>query len=257
MWPYPKIVAHRGAGILAPENTLAAMRYARKHGFRGVEFDVMLSADGVPVLMHDAQFGRTVAGNGSVAQHTAAQLQKMDAGAWFGPHFAGEPVPAFDQIADFCRASDIWMNVEIKPTPGCEAATGAAVAAHAARIFAAELQTAPTLQSAARLPLLSSFSIEALLSARDAAPTLPRALLVNALPDDWQDRCLEVGAIALHLNHASVTASVAQAVRQAGLGLFCYTVNDAARARALLAWGVDGFCTDRLDLIAADFAAGR
>lgn len=255
MWPYPKIVAHRGAGTLAPENTLAAMRYARKHGFRGVEFDVMLARDGVPVLMHDAQFGRTIAGTGRVNEHTAAQLQKMDAGAWFSPHFAGEPVPGFEEIANFCRASDIWMNVEIKPAPGFEAATGEAVARHAARIFAAELQTAPTARSAARLPLLSSFSIDALLAARAAAPTMPRALLVDTLPADWQARCEEVGAGALHLNQKTLTAGVARAVTQAGLGLFCYTVNDPARARALLSWGVDGFCTDRLDLIGPDFAS--
>ena len=257
MWPYPKIVAHRGAGTLAPENTLAAMRYARKHGFRGVEFDVMLASDGVPILMHDPQLGRTVAGVGSVNQHTAAQLQKMDAGTWFDARHAGEPVPGFEEIANFCRASDIWMNVEIKPAPGFERATGEAVARHAARIFAAELQTTPTAQSAARLPLLSSFSIEALLAAKAAAPAMPRALLVDALPPDWQARCEEVGAVALHLNQKTLTAESARAVKQAGLGLFCYTVNDPARARALLAWGVDGFCTDRLDLIGPDFAAVR
>lgn len=257
MWPYPKIVAHRGAGTLAPENTLAAMRTARKRGFRGVEFDVMLARDGVPVLMHDAQLGRTVAGSGNVNDHDAAQLQKMDAGAWFGAHFAGEPVPDFESIANFCRASEIWMNVEIKPAPGFEAATGEAVARHAARIFAAELQTAPTVRSAARLPLLSSFSIDALLAARAAAPALPRAVLVDAIAPDWQQRCEEVGACALHLNHRVLTAEMARTVTRAGLGLFCYTVNDPARARVLLAWGVDGFCTDRLDLIGPDFASMR
>ena len=255
MWPYPKIVAHRGAGTLAPENTMAAMRHARKRGFRGVEFDVMLSCDGVPILMHDAQFGRTIAGSGNVNDHTAAQLRQMDAGAWFGPHFAGEPVPDFASIADFCRASEIWMNVEMKPAPGFEAVTGETIARHAARIFAAELQTAPTPRSAARLPLLSSFSIDALLAAKAAAPTLPRALLVDVLPADWEARCAEVGACALHLNHKALTADAVRTIRRAGLGLFCYTVNDPARARVLLAWGVDGFCTDRLDLIGPDFSS--
>ena len=257
MWPYPKIVAHRGASIFAPENTLAAIRYARKHRFRGVEFDVMLAQDGVPVLMHDVELGRTVAGSGSINLHTAAQLQKMDAGAWFGPHFAGEPVPTFEDIANFCRASEIWMNVEIKPAPGFDGVTGAAIAQLAARIFAAELQTAPTAQSAARLPLLSSFSVEALLAAKAAAPALPRALLVDVLPADWQARCEEIGAGALHVNHKSLTPSTARAITDAGLGLFCYTVNDPARARALFSWGVDGFCTDRLDLIGPDFAIRR
>src|SRR3954465_6157212 len=80
MWPYPTIIAHRGGGTLAPENTLAAMRCGLARGFHAVEFDVMLSQDGVPVVVHDPVLGRTVAGSGNVADHTARQLAAMDAG---------------------------------------------------------------------------------------------------------------------------------------------------------------------------------
>ena len=69
MWPFPRVIAHRGGGTLAPENTLAGLRCGLAHGYRAVEFDVMLAADGVPVLMHDPAFGRTVPGIGNVARN--------------------------------------------------------------------------------------------------------------------------------------------------------------------------------------------
>ena len=272
MWPYPAIVAHRGGGILAPENTLAAMRCGHARGYRGVEFDVMLSQDGVPILMHDPILGRTVAGVGSIADYRAAQLLQMDAGTWFGTAFADEPVPSFAQVIEFCRAHDLWMNVEIKPVPGFEKATGAAVARMAQDYFAsagvsmsAASSTAPSTASTSApgtrqntapgtlLPLLSSFSIEALVAAKSEAPDLPRGLLADRLPMDWREQLAITGAGSLHLNQRFLTAEAARAIKQAGVGLFCYTVNTISRAAEILEWGVDAFCTDRLDLIGSDF----
>lgn len=260
-WPYPTLVAHRGAGILAPENTLAAMQYAHAHGFHAVEFDVLLAQDDVPVLMHDPDFGRTVAGTGSVALHTAAELSRRDAGSWLGTQFAGEPVPTFAAIVRFCRRAGLWMNIEIKPVPGAEHHTGTVVARDCQALFA-DLLHAPSAPGSpippegawpaalAQLPLLSSFSRAALRAARDAAAQLPRALLVERVPSDWQQQCEEVGAVALHVSHHTLTREEACRITGAGYGLFCYTVNDVARARMLLDWGVDSFCTDRLDLFA-------
>ena len=254
-WPYPKIIAHRGAGTLAPENTMAAMRYAHVHGFRGVEFDVMLTRDEIPVLMHDPDFGRTIAGSGNVAEHSVAQLLGFDAGSWFGPEFAGEPVPRFDQVARFCRANCIWMNVEIKPVPGYEALTGRVVAATVQHLLANLQHGGAARQSVAQLPLLSSFSVPALAAARQEAPELAYALLVNRIPGDWRQQCKTLEVVALHVNQKYLTAADAAAVKEAGYGLFCYTVNDVARAHELLGWGVDGFCTDRVDLIGPDFGS--
>lgn len=252
LWPYPKIVAHRGGGMLAPENTLAALRCGLAHGFHAVEFDVMLSRDGIPVLMHDEKFGRTVSGAGSVPTSTAAELAAMDAGSWFGSAFAGEPVPTYAQAAAFCRAQAIWMNVELKPAEGFEAATGRVTAALTRQWFAAEIAAA-MLDSRA-LPLFSSFSFDALMAAREAAPEIPRGYLVDVIPPDWHARLLALAAVALHTNHQNLTCDLAQQVKAAGYGLFCYTVNDPARAAEILSWGVDGFCTDRIDLIGADFS---
>ncbi|WP_293780998.1 glycerophosphodiester phosphodiesterase [uncultured Oxalicibacterium sp.] len=249
MWPYPRVVAHRGGGTLAPENTIAAMRCGLDRGYRGVEFDVMLTKDGIPVVMHDPELGRTVAGEGSIADFTVQELIVRDAGAWFGPEFEGEPVPTFEQVAAFCMQHGIWMNVEIKPVPGFEDRTGWVVAQTVQRLFAGLPDHRP-----AAMPLLSSFSFAALQAAQLAAPEVPRGLLIDDVPEDWHAQLRAIAAIALHINHLKLTPVLARAVKEAGFGLFCYTVNDPVRARQLLAWGVDGFCTDRLDLIGPDFA---
>ena len=248
MWPYPRILTHRGGGTLAPENTYAGLRCGMQAGFRAIEFDVMLARDGVPVVMHDPGLGRTVKGSGSVFEHDAQELAAMDAGSWFVPPFPGEPVPLFLEYAALCKAHDVWMNIEIKPAPGFEFETGAVVARLAAGLFAAELAAGE------RTPLLSSFSETALAAARQAAPSLPRACLMSALAPDWEERARALDAVAIHTNHLHLSREQAQAVKAAGFGLFCYTVNDPGRARTLLDWGVDAFCTDRIDLIGPDFA---
>ncbi|WP_426072632.1 glycerophosphodiester phosphodiesterase [Janthinobacterium sp. DSP2-3-3] len=245
MWPYPRTLAHRGGGTLAPENTLAALRCGLSYGYRAVEFDVMLAADGVPVVVHDPELGRTVAGSGHINEYTAAQLGAMEAGAWFGPAFAGEGVPTFDAVVAYCKAQRIWMNIEIKPAPGFDAATGEAVARATRAHFSQEIAAGKLL------PLLSSFSIAALEAARQAAPELARAWLVEAIPADWALQARELGVVAIHCDHQQLTRALALAVKGEGFGLFCYTVNTPERASELLAWGVDGFCTDRIDLIKA------
>ena len=247
MWTYPKFLAHRGGGKLAPENTFAALQCGLDHGFRAVEFDVMLARDGVPVVMHDPYLGRTVPGSGNVFDYDAAELVAMDAGGWFGTLFAGEPVPLFTQFVAFCKANDIWMNIEIKPAPGFDAETGRVVAKLTRAMFGLEIA-----QDDPMVPLLSSFSEVALAAAQQAAPDLPRALLLDVVPAAWQARAEVLHAVAIHTSQKNLTPALAKQIKDAGFGLFCYTVNDPARARELLSWGVDAMCTDRLDLIGPD-----
>jgi len=242
LWPWPSHIAHRGAGTLAPENTLAAMRRALDFGFHAVEFDVMLAADGVPVLMHDARFGRTVAGSGEVSSTPSAQLLAMDAGRWHSSEYAGERVPAYAEVLRFCMDHAIWMNVEIKPAPGYERQTGAVVA----QVTNALFDRTPLLA-----PLFSSFSDVALAAAREVAPQFSRGLLVGALPPDWYERAARTACVAVHCNHQHLDAVQVSAIKKASYGLLCYTVNSVERARELRSWGVDAICTDRPDLFVA------
>src|SRR5438093_923645 len=119
-WPYPRYIAHRGAGKLAPENTLAAMRVGYAHGYRMVEFDVKLSGDGVPFLLHDETLDRTTTACGRADAYSWGELAKVDAGSWHSPAFAGEPLPTLTAIARWAIANGVACNIEIKPTPGRE-----------------------------------------------------------------------------------------------------------------------------------------
>ncbi len=255
-WPWARVLAHRGGGTLAPENTIGAIRVGIEHGYRAIEFDAMLPRDDAPILMHDPWLGRTVAGSGAIAEYTAAELMRLDAGRWHSPRFRGEPVPTLEDALAFCRREGVWCNVEIKPAPGREAATGRAVALAVAAAYADRVRHGGAQQGTIEpsVPLLSSFSIDALESARAAAPDLPRGWLVDRVPADWAARFDALGCVAVHTNHRHLTPARAGQIKASGAWLFCYTVNKPARAKEILAWGVDAFCTDRIDLIGPDFA---
>jgi len=241
VWPYPPWIAHRGAGRAAPENTLAAFRVGAAHGFHAFECDVKLSRDGVPFLLHDATLERTTNGHGRADAHPWGALSQLDAGSWHSPMYAGEPLPTLAAVARWSLAHDVAVNIEIKPTPGRERETGAAVALDAA-----------TLWTGARVPpLLSSFADIALEGARDAVPELPRAWLADRLADDWRERVARLGCVAVDLKHTLVTTAVIDEAHAAGLRVLAWTVNDTARAAELLGWGVDTLITDAVDVIAA------
>ena len=174
-WPYPRWVAHRGAGKLAPENTLAAFRLGAAHGYRMFECDAKLSADGVAFLMHDAKLDRTTSGRGIGGEQPWSALSQLDAGGWHSRAFAGEPLATLANLARFCLASNHLLNIEIKPTPGTERETGEAVAQQAARLW----------QGATIPPLLTSFQAESLKGAQAVAPELPRGLLLDELWSGW------------------------------------------------------------------------
>jgi glycerophosphoryl diester phosphodiesterase len=117
-WPYPRRIAHRGAGKLAPENTLAAFRVGAAHGYRAFECDVKLAADGVPFLLHDATLQRTTSGRGPAAALPWNALSRLDAGGWHSPSYAGEPPASLAAVAAFCLRNGFALNVEIKASPG-------------------------------------------------------------------------------------------------------------------------------------------
>jgi len=234
----PRIIAHRCGGILAPENTLAGLRMAAAQGCRGVEFDVMLSGDGTPVLIHDETLERTTDGHGRVAETSDAELARLDAGSRHSAQFAGEPLPAFGDAAGLCLALGLWANVEIKPSHGTDAETGRKVAARAAELW-----------SGSQPPLLSSFSLAALEAARAAAPALPRGLLTVAPPADWLATLRRLGCTTLHCSRTHFSARLLDEARAASVPLLVYTVNDPEEAQTLLRAGVAAVFTDRIDLL--------
>lgn len=239
MLAYPRIIAHRGGGALAPENTLTGMHIAQRMGCLGVEFDVALTADGVPILMHDETLERTTSGTGFVAKTTAAETAKLDAGSKHHYAFAVSPVPTFQAALQTCTELGLWMNIEIKPTPGTEVETGRVVAS----IAAAHLASHPDAAI-----VCSSFSSAALQQTLHIAPTIPRALLIESIPAHWQSALDLCGAAALHTNAKNLDFSQLTDVCNSKISVACYTVNHRATADKLFAAGVQAIFTDRLDL---------
>jgi glycerophosphoryl diester phosphodiesterase len=211
------ISAHRGASAEHPENTLAAFEAALRHGTDGIELDVSLSADGVPVVMHDPTVDRTTDGTGAVADLPLAVLRALDTGAG--------PVPTLDEVLGLA-AGHAEVNVELK-TP---------VAAW------------PALAVAARHPDLTWFASAAdwaaLRNLRALDPDVRLYPLSMAVTDAALAFADEIAAEGLSLCETGLTAPDLVRVRAAGLRSWVWTVNDRARAAALTDCGVDTLCTD-------------
>jgi len=236
----PRLVGHRGAADLAPENTEASFRKAAALGVPWVEFDVHLSADGVPVVIHDDTVERTTDGKGEVAALTLAELKRLDAGLWFGAPYRGARIPTLEETIMLLGELKLGAVVEIKPSPGHEAATAEATVTMVRERWPAHLPA----------PMVSSFQRDALSRAQEVAPGIARALTVGALPPDWRRAVDRFGASAIHLDHRRLVQTQVDLIALAGLPLFAYTVNDAHRARELYRWGVASLFTNRPDLLA-------
>jgi glycerophosphoryl diester phosphodiesterase len=229
-----RFVGHRGIAAEAPENTLTGFRLAAEAGFSWVEFDVMLSADDVPVLHHDEELGRTDNGSGPVAAHPLSALKALDAGSWFGPGFAGERIPTFDETIACCRALGLSMNVEIKPTTGREVRTAELVSDMLNDLC-------PDLTD--RI-IVSSFVPDCLRIAQEKAPDFLRGYLSDTMAEGWHAAAKDLGCFSVHPNHACLDAGLVTAIHDAGFRILTYTVNDPERAESLIGWGVDAVITD-------------
>lgn len=236
-WPYPRWIAHRGAGKLAPENTLAAFELGYRRGFRMFECDVKLSRDGVPFLLHDATLERTTNGHGTAGELDWPALQSLDAGGWHSPTFKGEPLLSLQDLCAWLVKHDCLVNLEIKPTPGLGTQTGEVVAHSVGQWWPASLPW----------PVLSSFDPQALHAARLARHDIPRALLLDEWRDSWLDEAAQLEAVAVVPRHTLLTQPCIDQAHQAGLKVLTYTVNDPLRADALWAIGLDGLITDAVD----------
>jgi len=234
-WPYPFWIAHRGAGKLAPENTLAAFRLGASHGYTAFECDVKLSADGVPFLLHDDTLDRTTSAQGPAGSRPWSELSRLDAGAWHSAAYAGEPPTSFEALASYCVANGFALDLEIKPSPGTEATTGRAVGDCVRRLWRGTT------------PLLSSFKTQALAGARETAPELRRALLLDTLWPGCMELAASLECVAIITNHELMDAALLEQIHRSGRRALVYTVNEAARAQELVALGIDGIVTDAVD----------
>lgn len=231
----PFVVAHRGFSSRAPENTLAAFRLAMEAGADGVELDVHLSRDGVPVVIHDERVDRTTDGTGLVRDHTLAELKQLDAGRWFGPAFGGERIPTLDEVLAAIGAQCRFLNVELKggivPYPGLEQA-----------VVEALMRT-----GALERTVVSSFNHFSLRVIKRVGPALRTGVLyMEGLVDPWAYARL-VPADAIHPPHYALSPELVDGAHRAGVAVHVWTVDDPVVVRRMAAWGVDAVITNRPD----------
>ena len=114
----PLLLAHRGARKVAPENTIPAFKRAIKMGFDGVEFDVVLTKDKIPVVFHGNDLSHTTRSNGLIHETPLHEIEKIDAGSLFDPHYKGEQIPTLTQVLKIMAPGNLMLNIEIKSQPG-------------------------------------------------------------------------------------------------------------------------------------------
>lgn len=237
-WPENGLIAHRGASGYAPENTLVAMRRAAELGARWVEFDVMLTQDGVPVVMHDASLKRTTGGDALVVEMDFEAIQTLDAGSWFSDEFAGERIPSLAEMLDCLSQLGLGVNVEIKPAPDNVVETVEAV-----------LGVLALHWSDASLPLLiSSSDVNVLEAVHKVDEDLALGWIVDDEPEAWVADCRKIsGLVSVNANANILNASNIGQLKAAGYAVLAYTVNDAKKAQQLFDQGVAAVFSDVLN----------
>ena len=230
----PVVIAHRGASILAPENTIAAIEKAVSVGAKAVEFDVRRTADKRLILMHDATLARTTNGRGKVRATPWRDITKLDAGSWFDPGFKDERVPllaeAFKALGD-----DAIAAVELKT----------------AEPVLTDLRRIVSQQGATGRVVIFSFKVKQILDSRKLLPNTPALLLID--PDnfggqysaDLIEKSISIGPDAIGLNESGATERVVNRIQQMGIPVFVYTVDDPQRVARMIELGVDGIISNR------------
>lgn len=226
------IAGHRGGATAAPENTLAAVSYALSHGFDYVEVDVALTADGHPVLMHDARVDRTTDGSGPLSDLTLDEVRGLDAGGWFAPEFAGTLVPTAGEFLDLLAAEDGRAIIELKG-----AWDESSIAALVELIADRGLERRITL---------GSFDAAVLALAAAESDVVARLLILRHLPDDVVRAAQEAGVRGLIAERRAVLdrPSIVYELHAAGIRIVVYTLNDDAQWGEVTDLGVDGIVTD-------------
>lgn len=233
------IIGHRGASKYCPENTLASFTKAKELGCNIIEFDVMLSKDGIPFIFHDETLNRTTNGKGKLINQSSEELLQLDAGRWFKKKFSGIKIPTLEETLKWLIDNDINANIEIKPATGQQEATVAAVLNILNRVW----------PESKKLPLLSSFEIDIIRLCRNFAPEIPLALVFDTLPDNWRKLANEINCYSIHLNHKKITQAHIQEIKESDILIFAYTVNSKRKAKKLFSMGVDAIFSDKPDLL--------
>lgn len=224
----PQYIAHRGVPARVPENTIASLREAKRLGATWVEFDVMLTKDDIPIIMHDWRLDRTTNGKGKVSELIASKIAALDAGN-------GERVPTLTEWLKIAAELELGINVEIK-SKSDKAALLAEKVFHALKVWPAHLPS--PLVSSAHYPCLKAYK------ALDSHANL--AFIVNRVPLDWRKKLAAINAVGIVINYQKITSNQVGKLKAAGYHILAYTVNNTIKAEQLFKMGVDSVFTDAI-----------
>ena len=224
-------IAHRGASSLAPENTMTAFRKAAALGVDGLELDVHFSKDGKLVVIHDELLNRTTNGKGLVKDHTLAELKELDAGSWFSPEFAKEPIPTLEEV--LTEFQGMHINIEIKSGvilyPGIEKAV---------------LDLVSKYKMEEKI-LLSSFNHYSLIECKNINPEVPTGILYMAgLYEPW-NYAKKLGCYSIHPFFYGVQPEIIKGCKENGLAIYAWPVDEPKYMAALNKGGVEAIITNR------------
>ena len=239
--PTPLIIGHRGASAVAPENTMAAFREAIATGADGIEFDVRLTRDGVPVIIHDSTLRRTGGLQRRVSDLAASELEQVDVGSWFAPAFAQATVPGLAELLTLFESNNLALHLEMK----CDSASEYAPLAEACCRLIDE-------HSLKERVIISCFDLAAIKVVKSIDSEIRTAALFEPSFSNFSALAYErlinqataVGASALALHHRLACKQLIKKAKLLGLGIAVWTVDDPAwieRARSI---GVDALITN-------------
>jgi glycerophosphoryl diester phosphodiesterase len=235
----PPLIAHRGASKLAPENTLAAFQQAKDIGATWVEFDVMLTACGEAVLIHDETLERTTNGSGNVCDYSYSYLKELDAGSWYSSAYANERIPTLQAALLFLAALGLSVNIEIKAIGGQEELVVKKVLNDLKLYWP---RTAPQ-------PLISSFSMAILYHVRQQSSDALIGVLIHEWFAGWEKVCEELNCVSVNVNDAIIDVSDIHKIKAMHKMILVYTVNKPERAIQLFSEGVHAVFTDEFQVL--------
>lgn len=236
------VIGHRGASAYYPENTMAGFRAAVDMGAEMIELDILLSKDGIPVVIHDETLDRTTNGEGRVADYTLAELKQLDAGSWFHPDFEGESIPTLEEVLFFAK-NRIAVNIEIKTEAVRDSVPGG--------IEEKSLELV-NRYGMAEYVLFSSFDYRAVNHLRQLDQEIATALLYEKQQSGDrkpQQLIQDFKANAFNCSHRQLNRKWVAELNKHEVPFFVYTVNSKVKMKKLIGQGVSGIFSDKPDLL--------
>lgn len=227
-----KIFAHRGASKMAPENTMPAFNLAYNIGADGIETDVQLTKDGIPVLIHDETLRRTSTGTGFVQDHSLEQLKELDFGSWFSPKYSDTSIVTLDEFLTWVKNKDLLINIELK--------NNVIDYKHLETIVYEKLQHYELINRT----IISSFNPKSIKKISKLDSNLETAFLTSQRIRHLLPFSKSLGATAIHAKYRLLTNRLVYRCEQEELALRIYTVNQPSRIMKCFKLGCDGIFTD-------------